>query len=165
MLFGSWNNLSPQKIMRRKNVWVEIYLACCGRFQELFNWSKWNKTKPDHFTLLDISHQLSWQQASRSVKKRIVQLTLFNNLKAHSLKMGTSNVTSQAMPGDNGPVSHSIFMLSLGFLWVSWATFCFTQWANGSIPMNLLVARQACLHGRWLLLAEVPLPWRTPFVD
>ena len=58
-----------------------------------------------------------------------------------------------------------IFMLSLGLLWVPWATLCFAQWANGGVPVNLLVTGQACLHGWWLLLPEVPLSWRSPLVD
>ena len=58
-----------------------------------------------------------------------------------------------------------IFMLSLGLLWVPWATLCFAQWANGGIPVNLLMTGQACLHGWWLLLPKVPLSWRSPLVD
>ena len=58
-----------------------------------------------------------------------------------------------------------IFMLSLGLLWVPWATLCFAQWANGGVPVNLLVTGQACLHGWWLLLPEVPFSWRSPLVD
>ena len=58
-----------------------------------------------------------------------------------------------------------ILMLSLGLLWVPWATLCFAQWANGGVPMNLLVTGQARLHGWWLLLPEMPLSWRSPLVD
>ena len=58
-----------------------------------------------------------------------------------------------------------VFMLSLRLLWVPWATLCFAQWANGGVPVNLLVTGQACLHGWWLLLPEVPLSWRSPLVD
>ena len=58
-----------------------------------------------------------------------------------------------------------VFMLSLRLLWVPWATLCFAQWANGGVPVNLLVTGQACLHGWWLLLPKVPLSWRSPLVD
>lgn len=63
------------------------------------------------------------------------------------------------------PSIPSVLMFSLGFLWVPRATLCLAQWADGSIPMNLLVAGQACLHGWRLLLPEVPLPWRCSLVD
>uniref|UniRef100_A0A6B0UYI9 Uncharacterized protein n=1 Tax=Ixodes ricinus TaxID=34613 RepID=A0A6B0UYI9_IXORI len=45
----------------------------------------------------------------------------------------------------------SVFELSLGLLGVPGATLCLAQRANGCIAMDLLVAGQACLHGRGLL--------------
>ena len=59
----------------------------------------------------------------------------------------------------------SVFVLSLGLLWVSRAALGLTQRADRSIPVNLLVAGQTGLHGRWLLLAEMPLPRRATLVD
>lgn len=59
----------------------------------------------------------------------------------------------------------SVFVLSLGLLWVSRAALGLTQRADRSIPVNLLVAGQTGLHGRWLLLAEMPLPRRAPLID